>query len=720
MGIVAVLLMVIAVLTQCVDDVHGEKDNAGDYGLGEGMMKINGGAERRLRKDVSLLLEDEEERGRRSGEESSRLITTTTGGSNNGKINLCSGMCTCLEFSISKCGKLGMLDPEVYYVDSPEEFGAIDFSNAGVTGWKAGFFTQFGQVASIYLNDNLIETIPSLSFSGMASNVFNINLKNNQIKSIPSKFIVNTTSTVHLDFGSNQIDTVERGAFTNMSAPGVLQLYLSDNKLESFECDLVFTEVNILTVLALDGNSLNSFTLMDFSSSPTLLLDVSKNRLTEVKNSNLFDKICEQQTQRCSVDLSDNLLTSITIDYFGGVYSLVLAGNPLQSLPEIKNVDTNIYRLNLQKTTHLHVLPQGFLPSFTSGFPGPYDNSVQLGESLSCCGIGLDNVESLYENKLAGPSIYCFMNNAVNAPQLRDLAFLRTYINNGKCECVKGQSCSNLALCKSEGIYRYQCSCLDTYSGSGYHCALDCNTPKTDGRVCMPSSHCNRTTNVCDCDPGNYFDGCYEENPPGPSPSDGGNNSKGGLSTVYIVIICVGSAVFVILVGVSIYLWRRYAHRGRSGSLKGVSSSFGGSRLGANSIVNERKQIDEFVGDEYNNPSRGTSFGNELDAADYEYPAVEYYDAMGYLNFEKYGTPPEVPSRSELIHSDSGRHHYKFSVSNDNCVRTSVAETCTSPLNPGGSEKGRLEDLEESDKYNLSNDQLNLDLENKGSFYDDK
>ena len=278
--------------------------------------------------------------------------------------------------------------------------------------------------------------------------------------------------------------------------------------------------------------------------------------------------------------------------------------------PSTRNAESSITYLDLANTKALHTLPVGFLPSYLAGFTtASYENSLVLGTSLSCCGLGIDNVDILWKIPCLGVQSTAFFGSDM-AAELQDLVTLKNYINNGNCRCNKGSPCSKYATCSdSQSIYRYSCACNSTYTGVGSHCALQCGTAATVDRACLPGSACDEALNVCQCTNA-YFDGCYSANPY--VPDSGG--SSGGLGTLHIVLISLGCAFLVVLCVVAALFYRRYKLNKRSTGNESTD------------VIDSSYHHDSPKA-ELSSSSRGMSFGNINDDS-YNYPHIEYFEAM--------------------------------------------------------------------------------------------
>ena len=144
---------------------------------------------------------------------------------------------------------------------------------------KAGDFDGLSALATLYLNNNQLTSLPEKLFAGLSS-LKDLYLNNNQLESLPEKLFAGLSSLRQINLHTNRLESLPEKLFTGL--PSLTQLFLRNNRLTSLSADL-FSNLSSLRYLYLDGNQLTSLPAEVFSgpSSLTQLL-LNNNQLTSL------------------------------------------------------------------------------------------------------------------------------------------------------------------------------------------------------------------------------------------------------------------------------------------------------------------------------------------------------------------------------------------------------------------------------------------------------
>lgn len=216
----------------------------------------------------------------------------------------------------------------------------------------------------------------------IGNGLMDLDLRRNNITSMPSGVFANLTSLRHINLSDNLIDRIEPGAFDHL--PVLRTLFLSNNKLETITTNSLSRTGN-LTELYLGSNEIRFFASDALNSTRLETLSLEKNLLRSLPDGT-FDKMLALE----KVDLGGNDLGKVgnLLTKCKKVYSLRLNDNP-------NLIDVDIFNLTkrLPELSYLHLANTGYK------FPSEYrkDNDEENNYTLT----HLD----LSANQLSDPQI---------------------------------------------------------------------------------------------------------------------------------------------------------------------------------------------------------------------------------------------------------------------------------------------------------------------------
>ena len=112
---------------------------------------------------------------------------------------------------------------------------ALYLNNNSISTLRGAVFSTLGgetiSLRTLYLNDNLIESVGSDTWTGL-SVLVTLNLANNRLKQLTSVMFSGLQSLTHLDLNYNNISIVHKK--TRDGLPGLEYLQLNCNQLETF------------------------------------------------------------------------------------------------------------------------------------------------------------------------------------------------------------------------------------------------------------------------------------------------------------------------------------------------------------------------------------------------------------------------------------------------------------------------------------------------------
>ncbi|KAG9333354.1 hypothetical protein JZ751_012763 [Albula glossodonta] len=275
--------------------------------------------------------------------------------------------------------------------------------------------------------------------------------------------------TAHLDLSSNAIAAISTSMLSGPGYTTLVSLDLSSNLIVRVGND-AFSRLRYLETLDLSQNALEELTDGCFSGLPLSEVDLSDNRLGELRLSVFSAK---GQGRPLSVDLSNNLLTSVTTGPPGNlpnIQSLTLVGNRLQKVPNLRGVALRYLSLDSNPITSIEEdafwglgdlvhLSLSSLSELTAIWPGAYHElrSLQvLDLSKNPQLTSLDpevfsGLVSLQELNLSHSGIDFLPNNIVNhLPSLRSVS-LRANVHCWKAY-KQGQFHRQLGQAKSDEV----------------------------------------------------------------------------------------------------------------------------------------------------------------------------------------------------------------------------------------------------------------------------
>ncbi|XP_004346406.1 tyrosine-protein kinase transforming protein Fes [Capsaspora owczarzaki ATCC 30864] len=180
----------------------------------------------------------------------------------------------------------------------------------------------------LYLQSNLISSIPANAFTGLSALLY-LDISANELTSIPVNALTELTGLNVMWLGSNRLTNISATDFTGL--PFLTGLYLDSNLFTSIPTD-AFTGLTKLNSFSLSGNHISNIPANAFAGLPLLTgLYLDHNLFTSIPT-DAFTGL----TKLNSLDLASNRLASIATNTFTGLTALtrlVLNDNPLTTLP---------------------------------------------------------------------------------------------------------------------------------------------------------------------------------------------------------------------------------------------------------------------------------------------------------------------------------------------------------------------------------------------------
>ncbi|KAJ8969360.1 hypothetical protein NQ317_004632, partial [Molorchus minor] len=201
----------------------------------------------------------------------------------------------------------------------------LDLSNNKLKNMPDTSFHFLRKLKRLELQDNAIEVVHKGTFQGdLHSNLEEIYLSFNNIKTISQHTFVSLPSLEQLHLDDNRIETLERRSFMNME--NLKRLNLEGNKISTISYE-AFQNLPELVDLDLSYNSLKSFDFSMFDQVGTLSIftvNVSHNTLKDLlvnvpKNVEGTIGFGEIHSNIKILDLSYNNISSISKQFFGPV-----------------------------------------------------------------------------------------------------------------------------------------------------------------------------------------------------------------------------------------------------------------------------------------------------------------------------------------------------------------------------------------------------------------
>eukprot|EP01135_Chromosphaera_perkinsii_P007040 Nk52_evm19s675 gene=Nk52_evmTU19s675 len=412
---------------------------------------------------------------------------------------------------------------------------SILFDNAGITNIPGNFLKSCTKLSQVTIQNNAkLTKLPSgfLTYSEVLSKV---KITSNGITSLESNLIKlgdlssfssslsNNQQNCLIDFSNNEISSVTYPVTVPVtySTEADCSIKFDHNRLSGqFEPERAFplTSVKSVIELSLAHNSLTGIGTFESDtfrkSNSGIEYSFSNNQITNI--SNLEQSIlgnCQLESNICSLDFSNNQIANIPNWIYLGYYALQLGSNPITSLEPVEETYNFVSSLNLSHTPKLNFLPQTFLQRFE------VSTRILLGDHLSCCSIGKDN-----------------------------LGFLENSISNIKCLYDGEQMDYKLAVLTYNLHSESYCSC----NGNHTSCAENTTTNSVvceDGTVGKGYSFC-QCENLGECYSFREISG--DAGQPG---TGGDSDSDSFTSSILFYVVVIGGAIIVAGCIIGTLLW---------------------------------------------------------------------------------------------------------------------------------------------------------------------
>ena len=263
--------------------------------------------------------------------------------------------------------------------------GYLELSSEGIGELQVGDFAGLTGLNDLFLDGNLLETLPDGLLSGLSALQL-LWLDDNQLNALPAGAFSGLSALVTLDLEGNDLDSVDEQFFAGLTA--LEKLDLSDNSLETLPAG-TFSDLAALESLNLEDNALSALTAGVFSALVALEeLDLSHNALDDLAGSpfsslaaltwldldgndfetlpaGAFSGLAKLRT----LWLADNEITMLPATVFSGLTATTwidLDGNQLATLPgDLFDGLSNLARLWLADN-QFTVLPDGIFSGLTA------------------------------------------------------------------------------------------------------------------------------------------------------------------------------------------------------------------------------------------------------------------------------------------------------------------------------------------------------------------
>lgn len=154
----------------------------------------------------------------------------------------------------------------------------IRLTNVGIVTLNSDSFDGGYYLELLDLRRNQISSIPAKTFSNL-DRLETINLAYNKIERIESDAFYNVPALKHVILSNNMLESIEMGSFTG--ARNLTELYIESNKIRTIEENAL--SLPKLEIISLKDNRLKTLPKMVFESTPKLeKVDLSNNDLEEI------------------------------------------------------------------------------------------------------------------------------------------------------------------------------------------------------------------------------------------------------------------------------------------------------------------------------------------------------------------------------------------------------------------------------------------------------
>ena len=182
--------------------------------------------------------------------------------------------------------------------------GALTLTRKGIVELKSGDFANLINLASLFLYDNELQTLPDGIFDGLAK-LRNLYFYRNHLRALPAGIFDDLANLQKLRFQDNDLRTLPAGIFDDLA--NLQEVYLNDNDLQMLPAGIFDGLANLSTLNLYDN---------DLQTLPAGIFD----NLANLKNLNL----------------SNNALRTLPAGIFDSLvnlWTLYLRNNDLQTLP---------------------------------------------------------------------------------------------------------------------------------------------------------------------------------------------------------------------------------------------------------------------------------------------------------------------------------------------------------------------------------------------------
>lgn len=230
----------------------------------------------------------------------------------------------------------------------PKSIVTLDLSKNLLSSLPTTIQTHLCDLRILYMRDNLLSSLDSISFKGLRSHLEKIDLSQNHIFSIPNSLFNQSTHVKALNFDRNYLTNLPSHAFTNTN---ILHLILSNNYISEIDSDAFVTLENSLEYLDFERNfitaiphaimNLMNIRYLYFTSNQISSLEFLPSTLRAISlSSNNFTRIPKEILANCSeltyLNMGYNQITFIepsTFNKWGeNLQTLLLRNNKIGNI----------------------------------------------------------------------------------------------------------------------------------------------------------------------------------------------------------------------------------------------------------------------------------------------------------------------------------------------------------------------------------------------------
>ncbi len=154
----------------------------------------------------------------------------------------------------------------------------LDLNNNNIRTIASNAFSQLPALKELVLDSNGIDDLRSDAFSGV-SKLRTLQLHDNNITDVASNVFANLVSLLTLNLARNNIHQISKGSISGLNR--LQRLILSNNHISKLDVD-IFRNLNKLNILALSGNHLMTVDADMFRELPLQEVYLTNNNITTV------------------------------------------------------------------------------------------------------------------------------------------------------------------------------------------------------------------------------------------------------------------------------------------------------------------------------------------------------------------------------------------------------------------------------------------------------